>query len=307
MANMETKNLRVKPEYEDSTISSMQRYGWQLFSSNEIHSKDSHLEQRGDSIYSVSESTHFVKLVFQRDTSDPNYAKWVALENEEERLAKLAYDFVISGSTLQKYRGSDTSISIPSNVTSIAPNAFEKCQSIMSVNIPSSVTSIGYSAFNGCTNLTSITIPSSVTSIGFCAFAECTNLTSVTIHSNNINMEWGVFADCKRLNEETKNDISKRFGEKVLKRKLFGCYIATAVYGSYNCPQVWTLRRYRDFILAKNIFGRIFIHVYYKVSPLLIKLFGENKYFNRFWLCILDRKINNLQKLGISDTPYEDR
>ena len=25
-----------------------------------------------------------------------------------------------------------------------------------------------------------------------------------------------------------------------------GCYVATAVYGSYDCPEVWTLRRYRD-------------------------------------------------------------
>ena len=25
-----------------------------------------------------------------------------------------------------------------------------------------------------------------------------------------------------------------------------GCYVATAVYGSYDCPQVWTLRRVRD-------------------------------------------------------------
>ncbi|MDR0918559.1 MAG: hypothetical protein LBM93_04840 [Oscillospiraceae bacterium] len=28
------------------------------------------------------------------------------------------------------------------------------------------------------------------------------------------------------------------------------CYIATAVYGSYDCPEVWTLRRFRDYILA---------------------------------------------------------
>ena len=26
-----------------------------------------------------------------------------------------------------------------------------------------------------------------------------------------------------------------------------GCYVATCIYGSYDCPQVWTLRRYRDY------------------------------------------------------------
>ena len=38
-----------------------------------------------------------------------------------------------------------------------------------------------------------------------------------------------------------------------------GCYIATCAYGSYDCPEVWTLRRFRDNTLAKNIFGRAFI------------------------------------------------
>ncbi len=31
-----------------------------------------------------------------------------------------------------------------------------------------------------------------------------------------------------------------------------GCYIATAVYGSYDCPEVWVLRRYRDYKLSKT-------------------------------------------------------
>ena len=46
-----------------------------------------------------------------------------------------------------------------------------------------------------------------------------------------------------------------------------GCYIATAVYGSYDCPEVWTLRRYRDNELAKTWYGRAFIHSCYAISP----------------------------------------
>lgn len=42
-----------------------------------------------------------------------------------------------------------------------------------------------------------------------------------------------------------------------------GCYIATCVYGSYDCPQVWTLRRYRDNTLAETWYGRLFVHTYY--------------------------------------------
>ena len=93
MANMETKNLRIPPSEEDETISLMQRYGWQLFSSNEIHSKDSHEELRGETVYSVTETTHFIKLVFQRDKSDPKYADFVALETLDSKLAEIKEPF----------------------------------------------------------------------------------------------------------------------------------------------------------------------------------------------------------------------
>ena len=36
-----------------------------------------------------------------------------------------------------------------------------------------------------------------------------------------------------------------------------GCYIATCVYGSYDCPQVWTLRRFRDDTLDETWYGRL--------------------------------------------------
>ncbi len=60
-----------------------------------------------------------------------------------------------------------------------------------------------------------------------------------------------------------------------------GCYIATAVYGSYDCPQVWTLRRFRDYTLAKTWYGRVFIKTYYAISPTLVKWFGHTQWFKR--------------------------
>ncbi len=54
-----------------------------------------------------------------------------------------------------------------------------------------------------------------------------------------------------------------------------GCYIATYVYGSYDCPQVWTLRRFRDYTLHKTWCGRLFIKCYYTISPALVKLFEK--------------------------------
>lgn len=86
-----------------------------------------------------------------------------------------------------------------------------------------------------------------------------------------------------------------------------GCYVATAVYGSYDCPQVWTLRRYRDFNLAETWQGRLFIKLYYAVSPTVVKWFGHTKWFNKIWRGVLDNMVEKLNAEGYQDTPYSDR
>ncbi len=86
-----------------------------------------------------------------------------------------------------------------------------------------------------------------------------------------------------------------------------GCYVATCVYGSYDCPQVWTLRRFRDNTLAKTFCGRAFIRTYYAISPTLVKRFGETTWFKGFWRGVLDKMVSKLNSDGVEDTPYMDR
>lgn len=86
-----------------------------------------------------------------------------------------------------------------------------------------------------------------------------------------------------------------------------GCYVATAVYGSYDCPQVWTLRRYRDYTLAETWYGRAFIRTYYAISPTLVKWFGHTNWFKKMWKGKLDRMVSGLNAKGVQDTPYQDR
>lgn len=86
-----------------------------------------------------------------------------------------------------------------------------------------------------------------------------------------------------------------------------GCYVATAVYGSYDCPQVWTLRRFRDYTLAETWYGRAFIRTYYAISPTLVKWFGHTEWFKNMWKGKLDRMVANLNAKGVEDTPYEDK
>ena len=86
-----------------------------------------------------------------------------------------------------------------------------------------------------------------------------------------------------------------------------GCYVATAVYGSYDCPQVWTLRRYRDNTLAETWYGRAFIKTYYAISPTLVRWFGHTEWFKRMWKGKLDKMVAELNAEGVENTPYEDR
>ena len=91
------------------------------------------------------------------------------------------------------------------------------------------------------------------------------------------------------------------------KGKAKGCYVATCVYGSYDCPEVWTLRRYRDNTLGATWFGRAFIHTYYAISPTLVNWFGNTNWFKKLWKGKLDRMVAKLQSKGVKDTPYEDK
>ena len=86
-----------------------------------------------------------------------------------------------------------------------------------------------------------------------------------------------------------------------------GCYVATAIYGSYDCPEVWTLRRFRDFTLAERWYGRAFIKIYYAISPILVKWFGKTIWFKNIFQKPLNKLVKELQDKGVEDTPYSDR
>lgn len=85
-----------------------------------------------------------------------------------------------------------------------------------------------------------------------------------------------------------------------------GCYVATSIYGSYDCPEVWTLRRFRDYYLEESFMGRLFIKFYYATSPTLVKYFGNTKIFKKIFEGPLNSFVKKLQDKGYESVEYND-
>lgn len=74
-----------------------------------------------------------------------------------------------------------------------------------------------------------------------------------------------------------------------------GCYIATVCYGNNESIEVIKLREFRDRTLSKYILGRLFIAVYYAISPSLAeRMKGRirlNDFVRKYILDIIIRQI----------------
>ena len=107
--------------------------------------------------------------------------------------------------------------------------------------------------------------------------------------------------------KDVENRVQKTNPNFKITEKKNGCYVATCVYGSYDCPEVWTLRRFRDNTLGSTWYGRAFIRTYYAISPMIVKWFGNTAWFKKMWKGTLDRMVKKLEANGVENTPYEDK
>ncbi|MCM1514683.1 MAG: leucine-rich repeat protein, partial [Anaeroplasma bactoclasticum] len=105
-----------------------------------------------------------------------------------------------------------TTITLPSDVTSIGANAFYKCSSLVNMILPEQVSTIGDSAFYGCTSLVQMELPDSILSLGDRAFNNCYNLSQVILSNQLMNLEEYTFSGCPLQYNE--NDCGKYLGSK---------------------------------------------------------------------------------------------
>lgn len=100
------------------------------------------------------------------------------------------------------------------------------------------------------------------------------------------------FPDLKRGLDESAEGV-KAWAERQTPKKApatggGGCYIATAVYGSYDAYEVMVLREFRDERLAPKPAGRALMRFYYAVSPPLAARLGRVTILRRIARTLLD-------------------
>ena len=224
-------------------------------------------------------------------------------------------------------------VRFPKSLISIGRAAF-KGSGLKCVVLPEKIKYIGEQAFMSCENLSSAVLVGTLPP-GNKIFKDCINLSEVEIDHNNFSQSFMLSQEankrgdarptycdyfqgtpffrkikqmydkkiCVSCGEKIKRGYCKNCGKRYCDK---GCYIATCVYGSYDCPEVWVLRRYRDRILQPTFFGNLFVRIYYTVSPCLVSLFGKTKLFRKLFKILLDRKVERLCARGVEDTPYID-
>jgi hypothetical protein len=119
--------------------------------------------------------------------------------------------------TITLYNGTDTVVTIPTNINGLTVTSIGNGECVFaetglssqtSITIPSSVTSIGLAAFDSCTGLTNITIPYSVTNIGDSAFYYCSKLRSIMIPDSVTDIADYAFGYCSLTNVTIPGSVS---------------------------------------------------------------------------------------------------
>jgi len=121
----------------------------------------------------------------------------------EADAATSASDFRMEGTTLVKYLGTDTSVSVPNTVEVIAVSAFEENDKIEVIELPSSVTAIEPYAFWGCDNLRTVVLGSGMKEVGDYTFANCKGLETMSIPGTIKTIGIQAFVDCVNLTDIT--------------------------------------------------------------------------------------------------------
>ena len=168
--------------------------------------------------------------------TDIDFASLFALKASAETYGD--YEYTVSGSnaTITKYKGSASTVNIPSTingktVTAIAYGAFADNASLTKVSIPSTVLAIGTTyyntgAFQNCSKLQTVTFAAGSNNayIGTRTFQNCKNLASINIPGNYATICSDAFSNCSALSSLILNKSGYSVPNQVISSVAFsGC------------------------------------------------------------------------------------
>ena len=156
---------------------------------------------------------YYCQAIFTNANGETYATDIFALDNGDEE--EIIYEtengemsFVIQDdyAILNWYKGTDSVVEIPSEVSGIPVKAlggcaFESCSDVTKIIVPDTVESIYGSCFLDCTSLTEISLGSEIKHIGKYAFANCSSLTKLILPLEVETIGEGILAYCTSLEE----------------------------------------------------------------------------------------------------------
>lgn len=128
-------------------------------------------------------------------------------------------NFLLSGSILLKYLGSESRVVVPRGVTVIAQEAFADNEAVERVILPDTLEEIGAGAFRDCLLLQTIEFPFGLKHIRPGAFENCVKLLRALLPDSLVRVEDKVFKHCRLLKGAVLGAGIRAIGEQAF----YGC------------------------------------------------------------------------------------
>lgn len=163
-------------------------------------------------------------------------------------------NFLISGSMLIRYRGSEERVVVPEGITVVGEGAFAGNEAIDRVILPDSLKEIQEGAFADCLLLQSINLPEGLGYLGRSAFENCVKLIRIALPETITKLEKSTFNRCKRLNEVHFSSHLKEIGDQVF----YGCQSLKNVHLPNQLRRIGDLAFYqcgglKEIVLPKSL------------------------------------------------------
>lgn len=113
-------------------------------------------------------------------------------------------------------------------------------------------------------------------------------------------IEEAVEAVCRILYEFYNYDLDdkeNKIRDYTLNQSTKKCFIATAAYGTPFANEINILRYWRDTSLLQNLFGRIFVKTYYKISPHIANYISKRNWLKTSVRYILNPFVKLLKRI----------